>query len=98
MIEKEIRDRLGVQPGSVAIQRLVGDHVEIRFASPPPRLTLHNRSLLGVLSSSSETVPPDRLGQARKRAWAGAAQEEERAWRESRTSNNRKSRDGGPRR
>jgi AbrB family looped-hinge helix DNA binding protein len=43
VIEKEIRDKLGIGPGSVAIQRLVDDHVEIYFL--PPR---HNRSLLGA--------------------------------------------------
>jgi hypothetical protein len=31
VIAKEIRERLGVQPGWVALQRLVGDCVEIYF-------------------------------------------------------------------
>ncbi len=44
VIEKEIRDQLGVEPGSVAIQRIVDGHVEIHFLPPP-----HNRSLYGSL-------------------------------------------------
>jgi bifunctional DNA-binding transcriptional regulator/antitoxin component of YhaV-PrlF toxin-antitoxin module len=83
VIEKEIRVRLGVQPGSVAIQKLVGDHVEIRFAPPPPRVELHNRSLLGILKSDV-SVPHEEWAQARQRAWAEAAWEEERKWRASR--------------
>jgi AbrB family looped-hinge helix DNA binding protein len=44
VIAKEIRDRLGVGPGWKAIQRLVDDHVEIRFIPPT-----HKRSLAGIL-------------------------------------------------
>ncbi len=45
VIEKEIRERLGVQPGWQALQLLVGEHVEVYFLSPP-----HNRSLAGCLA------------------------------------------------
>ena len=44
VIEKETRDRLGVEPGSVALQRIVDGHVEIYFIPPP-----HRRSLFGSL-------------------------------------------------
>ena len=44
VIEKEIRDRLGIEPGSLAIQRVVDGHVEIYFVPPP-----HRRSLRGAL-------------------------------------------------
>jgi len=37
VIEKEIRDQLGVKPGHRAIQTRVGDKVEIWFAPPPHR-------------------------------------------------------------
>jgi AbrB family looped-hinge helix DNA binding protein len=43
VIEKAIRDQLGIEPGSVAIQRVVDGRVELRFL--PPR---HNRSLFGA--------------------------------------------------
>ena len=82
VIEKEIRDRLGVQPGSVAIQKLVGDHVEIRFAPPPPRVELHSRSLLGILKPApSVSVPAERWREAREQAWHEAVMEDPE-WRE----------------
>src|SRR5712692_10218530 len=45
VIEKEIRDRLGVKPGWQALQLLAGDHVQIYFVPPS-----HNRSLAGCLA------------------------------------------------
>lgn len=45
VIEKSIRDALSILPGSVAVQRLVGDRVEIRFLPPE-----HNESLFGILA------------------------------------------------
>lgn len=72
VIEKEIRDRLGIEPGSIAIQRVVDDHVEIRFVPP---VKLHRRSLLGVLSSDV-TVPPEEWHAAKERAWDEAVREE----------------------
>jgi AbrB family looped-hinge helix DNA binding protein len=44
VIEKEIRDKLGVQPGWQAVQLLVDNHVRIYFIPPE-----HNRSLRGIL-------------------------------------------------
>ncbi len=44
VIAKEIRYQLGVQPGWLAIQRLVGDHVEVCFLPPE-----HRKSLEGSL-------------------------------------------------
>lgn len=54
VIAKEIRDRLGIGPGWRAIQRIVGDHVELSFV--PPR---HSRSLRGVLASKLRRRPVD---------------------------------------
>jgi len=34
VIDKTIRDRLGIGPGWLAIQRLVDNHVEIYFVGP----------------------------------------------------------------
>lgn len=68
VIEKEIRNRLGVQPGSLAIQRLVGDHLEVYFIPPP-----HRRSLRGVLAGHiRRPVPPEEWEQARIQAWGEA--------------------------
>ena len=44
VIDKAIRDRLGIGPGWLALQRLVDDHVEIYFLPAE-----HNRSLAGCL-------------------------------------------------
>ena len=44
VIEKPIRDALGIQPGFVAVQHVRDGHVEISFYPPE-----HNRSLRGVL-------------------------------------------------
>lgn len=55
VIEKRIRDELGVEPGSLAVQERVGDHVKIRFFPPE-----HNRSLRGVLKPHVRRWPsPD---------------------------------------
>jgi bifunctional DNA-binding transcriptional regulator/antitoxin component of YhaV-PrlF toxin-antitoxin module len=43
VIEKEIRDRLGVEPGWKAVQLLVDNHVRVYFIPPE-----HNRSLFGA--------------------------------------------------
>ncbi len=45
VIEKQIRDQLGVAPGWRALQSVAEDHVEIRFLPPE-----HNRSLAGCLA------------------------------------------------
>ena len=53
VIEKGIRDRLGIRPGYRAIQLLVDDHVELHFIPPD-----HNRSLMGILASHvTEPIP-----------------------------------------
>ena len=72
VIEKEIRERLGVGPGWLALQRLVGDHVEIYFIMPE-----HTRSLKGSLAPYIKTrVAPGReWDEARQAAWNSAAKE-----------------------
>ncbi|MBI4320241.1 MAG: AbrB/MazE/SpoVT family DNA-binding domain-containing protein [Chloroflexi bacterium] len=72
VIEKQIRERLGLEPGSLAIQRLVGDHVEIYFGPPA-----HRRSLRGILASRIQRhVSPEEWEMVREEAWAEAAREE----------------------
>jgi bifunctional DNA-binding transcriptional regulator/antitoxin component of YhaV-PrlF toxin-antitoxin module len=70
VIEKEIREHLGVRKGSVAVQRLMGDHVEIHFLPPP-----HRRSLKGSLAqyAKDSRVPPTDWDEVRERAWETAA-------------------------
>ena len=73
VIEKEIRERLGVEPGWLTVQRAVDGHVEIYFVPPP-----HNRSLKGVLAPYiSRQVPVDSWAEAKEAAWAEAARVKE---------------------
>lgn len=44
VIEREARRKLGIEPGWVAVQTVVGDHLELRFLPPE-----HDRSLAGSL-------------------------------------------------
>ncbi len=75
VIEKTIRDRLGVRPGAIAIQTLAGDRVEIRFVPPS-----HTQSLFGVLGAhvSSKTAKQN-WADMKRRAWEAAAREQEKA-------------------
>lgn len=71
VIEKSLRDALGLEPGFVSSQRLVGDHVEIYFHPPE-----HDRSLRGVLAPSvRRSLDPERWQEVRAKAWADAASE-----------------------
>jgi AbrB family looped-hinge helix DNA binding protein len=69
VIEKEIRDKLGIKPGSRAVQRIVNGHLEISFIPEA-----HNRSLFGSLRPH---VPPEVLAEAEKLDWHEI---KERAW------------------
>ena len=73
VIAKEIRDRLGIGPGWVALQRVADDHVEIYFLPPE-----HSESLKGSLAPYvRRTAPPEEWDQAREGAWRDAAAERE---------------------
>ena len=70
VIEKGLRERLGVEPGHFAVQRIVGDHVEIRFHPPE-----HDRSLRGALSGvTKRSVRPDEWREVKERARSEASQ------------------------
>ena len=65
VISKDIRERLGVGPGWLALEVLVDDHVEIRFLPPE-----HTRSLRGSLKSEpGMTVSEGEWADAKERAW-----------------------------
>lgn len=72
VIEKSIRDELGIEPGWKAIQQIVDGHLEIYFI--PPR---HNRSLLGMLAPYTDVRIPDEdaFRAAREQAWEERAAE-----------------------
>lgn len=71
VIEKALRDRLGIQPGWLALQRLVDDHVEISFLPP-----VHRRSLMGSLAGYTTVRIESGAAwdAAREAAWAKAAE------------------------
>lgn len=73
VIAKEIRERLGVKPGWVALQRVVEDRVEIYFLPPE-----HNESLKGSLAQYLQTKisAGESWDKARQTAWEAAAIEE----------------------
>jgi AbrB family looped-hinge helix DNA binding protein len=71
VIEKPIRDALGIQPGSIAVQSLREDHIEIRFYPAE-----HSRSLRGVLARGmGRSVAQQSWQQAREDAWSEAVGE-----------------------
>jgi AbrB family looped-hinge helix DNA binding protein len=75
VIEKPIREALGVQPGSIAVQILRDDHVEIRFYPPE-----HSRSLKGVLADKIKKTPETRdWREIQEEAWRAAAEEKGRS-------------------
>ena len=73
MISKPTRDRLGIEPGFEALERVVDDHVELYFVPPP-----HRRSLKGLLAAQLRRKPRLGLSAAREKAWVRAAREKER--------------------
>ncbi len=71
VIEKALRDALGLQPGYVAVQKLVNDHLEIYFYPPE-----HKRSLRGVLANKIQKPMVTTDWQAvREAAWREAVAE-----------------------
>ena len=53
VIEKELREKLGITPGWYAVQEVRGNELVVRFEPP-----LHTRSLGGLFRSYAERVPP----------------------------------------
>lgn len=72
VIAKAIRERLGVRPGWQAVQRIVGDRVEIVFLPPE-----HDRSLAGSLRDHVRHWPSeDDWARTVDEAWSGAVDDE----------------------
>lgn len=75
VIAKEIRDQLGIQPGWLALQRLVDGHVEVYFLPPRASAVTHKGSLATHIQVS---VPPgEAWDRAREAAWHDTSVEHE---------------------
>ncbi len=75
VIDKAIRDQLGISPGWRAYQTLEEGHVKIYFRPPP-----HSRSLLGILRKHIPPEAAERLTQTswseiEEEGWKGIAEE-----------------------
>ncbi len=73
VIAKEIRDELGIEPGWLALQRVVDGHVELNFLPPE-----HDESLKGILApyANGRTASEAELNRAAEGAWHDAVEEE----------------------
>ena len=67
VIDKAIRDQLGISPGWRAYQTLEEGHVKIHFRPPP-----HRRSLLGILR---EHITPEAAERLTQISWADIEEE-----------------------
>jgi bifunctional DNA-binding transcriptional regulator/antitoxin component of YhaV-PrlF toxin-antitoxin module len=76
VIAKEIRDHLGIKPGWIAIQQLVGDRLEVHFLPAE-----HRQSLMGCLAkyTGQNISSGDQWEKARQAAWDQAASEKDNA-------------------
>ena len=72
VIDKAIRDQLGIGSGWLAIQRIEDNHVEIFFVTPE-----HNRSLAGSLAPYTDVHIPlgPEWNKAKEKAWDLAVQQ-----------------------
>ncbi len=68
-VDREARERLGVRPGMVAIQQVVGNQLVVTFVPAP-----HDRSLVGVLGKPPRSVSGD-LREMRERTERAIAEE-----------------------
>lgn len=65
VIEKRLRDKLGIGPGWIAVQRVVGDHLEIDFLPPE-----HDDTLTGILAPYiNMEISAEEWHAAKEKAW-----------------------------
>jgi bifunctional DNA-binding transcriptional regulator/antitoxin component of YhaV-PrlF toxin-antitoxin module len=71
VIGREARRRLGIEPGWVAVETVVGDHLELRFLPPE-----HDRSLAGDLGRYAGGEGAPELAEEERVAWEVHVEEE----------------------
>ena len=73
VIAKDLRERLGVEPGWLALQRVEGDHLVVYFLPPE-----HRESQWGVFAPYiTRSISDEEWPEAREHAWRQAVIEEE---------------------
>ena len=70
VIEKRLRDELGIGPGWMAVQRAVDGQLRVSFVPP-----VHEESLFGILSHYADKVPPPSEEEIAEAAAIGMADE-----------------------
>jgi AbrB family looped-hinge helix DNA binding protein len=73
VIAKEIRKRLGVKPGWIALQQEIDGHLVVNFVPPE-----HSRSLKGALAhyvTDENRIGDKDWNEVREEAWAEAIRE-----------------------
>ena len=78
VIEKELREQLGIGPGWIATQRLVDNRIEIQFIPPE-----HDKSLKGSLAeyANEDNAFDDKdWHKIKENAWVKAIEEEADRW------------------
>jgi bifunctional DNA-binding transcriptional regulator/antitoxin component of YhaV-PrlF toxin-antitoxin module len=70
VIGREARRKLGIEPGWIAVETVVGDLLELRFLPPE-----HDRSLAGGLGRYAGTSAPEPAEEERA-AWEAHVEEE----------------------
>jgi bifunctional DNA-binding transcriptional regulator/antitoxin component of YhaV-PrlF toxin-antitoxin module len=70
VIDSAIRRQLGIEPGWIATQRVVGDRVELTFS--PPR---HNKSARGLLQQYAKPISTESdWDEIRRQSWVTSTQ------------------------
>lgn len=65
VIDSAIRQQLGIEPGWIATQRIVGNRVELTFS--PPR---HSKSARGLLQQHAKPISPESdWDEIRRQSW-----------------------------
>ena len=78
VIEKELREQLGIGPGWIASQRLVDNRIEIQFIPPE-----HDKSLKGSLAeyaNEDNAFDDEDWQKIKENAWVKAIEEEADRW------------------
>ena len=74
-IDRAARSQLGIRPGMVAYQRVVGSHLEVIFLPEP-----HRRSLYGVVHQESKQLQAITADELEEAVMEAIAAEQEQAW------------------